>query len=558
MFCFIFLVLYISLYAQDDTENRIYQTNIHYEEGDWISYSNHRYINSIAIGNEFVYFATTEGIIRYNYFSYNWEFPWTMSNGLASNNILVVAFDVNTNFLWCSTPEGVSYYQPGQKIWTNSYKDEMGIPKFDNVLSIGFDLNNVWLITGNGLIFISNNQEGTFSKTTENPGNSTDFRWFGRRGWKRTQLTPLFMSDGYLFDTRGFIQDIELREFSISYYVLDKWGMMWFGTDGIGVARADIRTDRMELMPYGMMHQNVTAIAKDENKFWLGGFNEDYEAYDSREQSGITRWDMSRNEWTHYQAKYITGFDNDQVTSIAADSGMIWFGTEQGLILFIPNENYWRTFDQSDRIRSNYVFDVVVNDQYVWVATPSGIDRIYKWGIKKDSLDVTWIARNHLREYEVYDLEFMNDILWAGTEFGAYYYDTVKDSGDFFETGLLGPGTKAVYSVSWSGSDVWFGTSDGVEIYDLNEQKWLPTPKRKIKMTSKINFIRANDQVTWVGTDQGAWKFDRERNYWKLFTVKDGLVHNKVQAIWIDGDYVWFGTPQGLTKFYWNTPYRID
>ena len=556
--CIILLAIFMSLFAQSENENRIFQTNLHYEEGDWISYSEHRFINTIAIGNEFVYFATNGGIIRYNYFSNKWDFPWTRSNGLASNTIIVVAFDENTNFLWCSTPLGVSYYQPGQKIWANTYKDEIGIRTFDDVRSIGFDTKTVWLITMNGQIFRGDNQMGMFAQVFEEPGNSGNIKWFGQRGWQRIQLTPLFMPDGYLFDTRGYIQDIELRTFDVSYYVLDRWGFMWFGTDGLGATRADIRTDRMELMPYGLMQQNVTAIAKKEDQFWIGGWDEMYHDHNYGEESGITRWDIRHNEWTHYQAKYITDFDNDQVTSIAVDGDTIWFGTEQGLVRFIPDENEWRTFDQSNRLRSNYIFDVVVNDQYVWVATPSGIDRIYKYGIKKDSLNITWIARDDLRELDVYDLEFMDDILWAGTEFGAYYYDTLKDSGGFFEKGVLGPGTKRVYAVSWGGDEVWFGTSDGVEVYDLNEEKWCPTPKRRINMTHRINFIRVNDQVAWVGTDQGAWKYDLERNYWKLFTIEDGLVHNTVQAILIDGDYVWFSTPQGLTKFYWNNPFRID
>ncbi|MBN1350677.1 hypothetical protein JXJ21_14765 [candidate division KSB1 bacterium] len=553
---FLLAILFASL-SIAHSEDRIRQTNIDYDEGDWLGYSEHRFINSIAIGYEFVYFATNFGIIRYNYFANKWEFPWTKSNGLASNTILVVAFDENTNYLWCATPQGVSCYQPGLRIWSNIYETYDTGTAFGTIHSIGFGTDAVWLLSENGKAFVGDNQMADFNETREN-FDSRDIKWFGQRGWRHVQLTPLFMSDGYLFDTRGIIQDMELRKYEITYYLPDKWGMMWFGTAGLGVARADVRTDRMDLMPYGLMQSDISAFVLTDSYFWICGKDPDYEVHNFGEESGVTLWDINHDEWRYFQAKYISGFSTDQITSIAADNDTLWFGTEQGVVKFSPDENTWLTIDQRAGLRNDYVFDVVVDSHDVWVATPAGIDRFGKFGTNLDSVNVSWIAREDIREIEVYDLEFMDDILWAGTEYGAYYYNTSNDSGHFFELGLLGPGTKAVYAVSWSGSEVWFGLADGIEIFDFKKGDWCPTPKRRLNMKSQINMIRANAQVAWVGTSEGAWKYDRDRTTWRLFTTNDGLIDNNVQTIWIDGDYVWFGTPQGLTKFYWNSSFRID
>ena len=95
------------LFAQDiPTEQRISGTNVHYEPEDWTTFPMTRWITSLAVGREYVYFGSTGGIIRYNIYSNRWERPWTVSDGLPDNNILSIAYDENTDYVWCSTRLG--------------------------------------------------------------------------------------------------------------------------------------------------------------------------------------------------------------------------------------------------------------------------------------------------------------------------------------------------------------------------------------------------------------------------------------------------------------------
>jgi len=105
---------------------------------------------------------------------------------------------------------------------------------------------------------------------------------------------------------------------------------------------------------------------------------------------------------------------------------------------------------------------------------------------------------------------------------------------------------------------VWFGTDDEVDVYDLKQKKWLPSPARLTSHNARVNYIAATDEVVFVATTEGVWKFDPKRNYWKQFTRLDGLISDLVNWIHIDGDYVWFATNDGMCRFYWNSPMRID
>lgn len=545
------------VWSQDASEMRIRHTNQHYELGDWIGYSNSRFVNSIAIGIEHIYFATTGGITRYNFYHDRWDFPWTTCNGLAHNKIISVAFDGATNTLWCSTPVGVSYYESFSRLWHNLYYDDMGLDYAEVILSIGFSASNIYLESNSHRQFQRDKQYGDFSYISAS-ANEESVQWFGQRRKNESELPILFMSDGYLFDTRGAISDVNMRRFDVTCYVYDKWGFIWLGTWGLGAGKADTRTQQLELLPFGLMQANVTALTFSEDQFWVGGWDPDYhEGSNWGEENGVTLWNRIEDTWSYYQAKFITEFQNDQALSITLDDLNLWIGVEQGLSEFNQDRNRWYTFTQTEGLRNNTVNDVVVDPDYVWVASPSGIDRLARDVIHSDSIEVTFIAYDDLREVEVFDLEISGDTLWAGTEIGAYFYQISTDSGGFFE-GDWAPGTKPVTAVGVSPSAVWFGTEDEIDVFDLKKNKWLPRPYRNTDVNTNVNYIVANEMVVFVATDEGVLKYDRTRDYWKQFTMEDGLIANRVTAIQLEGDYVWFGTENGICRFFWNNPMRID
>jgi ligand-binding sensor domain-containing protein len=556
----LFTILTVSLApAQFSSDIRIEKTNEHYELGDWIGYSNCRFVNSIAIGTQFIYFATTGGITRYNFYDNEWDFPWTSCNGMAHNHAICVAYDENTNQLWCSSPVGISHYEPFSRIWYNSYYDDFGVDSDDFVLSIGFTSSEVWLQTGSGQMFRKNKDYGSFTSAGSiNYSENNEIIWFGQRGKSERELPLLFMSDGYLFESQKTITDPNMRRYDVTYYVFDKWGYLWIATWGLGAARADTRTQQMDLLPFGLYQANSTALALEDDRIWIGAWDPEYDrGTDWGEENGVTFWNMRDDTWKYFQAKYITDFNDDQTNRIKIDGSRIWFANERSLNEYIKDRSRWYSYDQTDRIRNNFIYDVEVNSEYVWVATPAGIDQMAKRSIHSDSAEIKRVAYDALREVEVYDIDLAGDTLWAGTRHGAYLYDVAKDSGHFFE-GDWSPGVNPVTAVGVSPNVVWFGTEDEVFGFDFRKNKWLPSPARFSRINSQVNDIQATEKVVFVATDEGVWKYDVDREYWKQFTIEDGLLSQKVNEMKIVGDYVWFATAEGICRFYWNNPMRID
>ena len=303
-----------SIFRSGQAEIRIRETNRNYQQGDWITYSTTRFIRNISIGERYVYFATTGGITRYNFFSNKWDFPWTISNGLADNNISLVAKDSNTGFLWCTHELGISYLEPASQLWFNFFYDEIGFDYNDYVTSIGFgDDRQIYLVTASNKWMVSDNTSANFH-TISQPTNDDFIKWYGANEKNNSELPYMFMPGGYLFDERGkFIDDLNLRHFQITCWVTDPWQNLWIGTWGLGAGHGDLTTTRLELLRYGLWDEAVDAIEQDGDALWIGGVQS------PSQKGGVTEWIIPGEQPNYYETYLLTGFDNDQISSIAVD-----------------------------------------------------------------------------------------------------------------------------------------------------------------------------------------------------------------------------------------------
>ena len=546
------IIIGLLLPALVQTQVRIRETNRNYEVGDWITYSATRFIRNIALGEQYVYFATTGGILRYNFFSNQWDFPWTISNGLADHNIYIVAKDFNTGFLWATHDLGISYLEPSSQWWFNFFYDEMGFAPDEVITSIGFgDDRQLYAVTSDNRWLVSDNTSVNFRAATR-PANDGHITWYGEKAEPPGPLPYMFMSDGYLFDEQGrYIDDLNLRKFRITCWVKDAWQNLWIGTWGLGAGRGDLNTTRLEMLPFGLWDEAVDAIHFDGNAYWIGGVK------NHNGSSGVTEWMLPQQKPNYYESYLINGFDNDEITAIAEEGRNIWFGTHDGLSRYDRRKGIWRTYTTANHLMNNWINDVVTDGESIWVATARGVSRVEAATVGTDSLRIENIQRKSLANVEVFDLELQHNLLWMATEFGIFVYDIDKKSGGFYK-GTVGPADRPTFAVSSYRDEIWFGTDEGVAAFDVKRREWLNPPARLYKTSAGINRIQAGREAVWVATNDGVLKYNRRGEYWVRFDMLDGLPSNEVYSLRLDGDYIWFGTPKGLTRFYWNSPYRTD
>lgn len=531
---------------------RISGTNVDYDIGDWITWSTTRYVRDIDLGQEFVYYATTGGITRFHFYEKEWYFPWTISNGLSSMDIYTVGYDRTTGYLWCVTSNSVSYQEPATQYWTNIFFDELGLRQRDRITSLGFgDDNRIYLVSSRSAWFRSDNNFINFSPVSR-PSRNDIIKWRGGKRRNLSKLPHLYMQPGYFFDERNrVIDDTDLRHYKITCWIQDDWQNLWLGTWGLGTGHADLVSYNLELKPHGLWSPAVDAIAEQNKALWIAGVQNE------RESTGITKWNPFEKAPKYFEPYLITGFHNENITSIAVDGDLIWFGTQNGLTWYNQVKDIWRTFTVADNLIDNRILDVVVDDRSVWVATVNGASRIIKSTVGTDSTRIQLVEYPDLRNISIRDLDQQDDLLWMATEFGIYIYDKTEQSGEFY-AGIEGPSGRECFAVSCHQDEVWIGTVEGVSAFNTKTDTWLDPPARHYDMSHHINRILAADKAVWVATNNGLYKYDRARQRWVHYLVEDGLPTNKVYSLYLAGDYIWLGHLKGITRFYWNSPYRID
>lgn len=537
------------LFAQD-RNLRIDGTNPKYEEGDWISYGVTRFTTAVAVGLQFAYFGTAGGgLARYNFFSREWDFPFTTSNGLADNFVTAIAFDESNSYLWCATKTSIGYYQPASRRWQNTFKTNLGLSEYDDVVSIGVGEDDLLFVTAGGRQVAMNKYGGIGFPNNDGQGGGR--KWYGQRAYERPPFPHYFISFGYFFEPEGFIKDTQLREAPITSAAKDRWSNIWMGTFRFGVLNGDIDTKHLELRPYGLYSPRVDAIGFDEDGVWFAGRN------DEPEESGVTFWDQRRKEWRYFESQFNASILSDQVNRIKFDREKVYFANRFGINIYDKRRDRWTQITQGHGLVDEWVHDVEIAGDSLWAATDAGISLIQIHSINSDSLKIEEIARKHLISQPVFDVVAVEDTLWATTRLGIYRYEIKTGRGKFFGS-AEGPYNNLVTCLARSGDEIWFGGEGSVEGYNFKNHQWLGLPERKDDLPGIVNAIAADDDAVWAGTDSGLYKFNRKERFWRVFTRIDGLLDNRVLALELDGDYIWIGAPEGATVFYWNDPYRID
>lgn len=531
---------------------RIHSTNPNYRQGDWISYGVTRFVNAVAVGQQYAYFGTTGGVTRYDFFANQWDFPFTISSGLADNFVTAVAYDVSTGYLWCATKSGVSYYHPTAERWTNTFKEEIGIPRFDDVVSIGIGLNDIFFITAGGRRFRGSKFGGAISAEISGPtGSNGEIVWFGERAYDKPPYPLYFMNQGYFFRQEGIVNDFRLRQGEVTSVVRDQRGKVWMGTWRFGAIQGDVRSEILDLIPYGLYSPRVDAIAVDKNGVWFGGRNREVG------ESGLTYWDQVRQRWSYHESQFNSDILSDEINRLVVSGDTLFCATRFGISLFNTSRNDWSRITVSHGLAHENVYDVFPDGKYLWIATEGGINLLDMTTVRSDSIVITDIAPEALNVVPVLDIEVLETEVWAASALGLYVYRIDRQKGRFVSD-TNGPIGDRVFCIFRNGDELWLGGEGSVYGFDLKSKKWYGPPQRNLGLRSPVHAIAANGAAVWAGTDRGVFKFNRKTKDWRRFDTSDGLLDLEVNAILLDGDYIWFGTSEGATAFFWNDPSRVD
>jgi ligand-binding sensor domain-containing protein len=325
-----------------------------------------------------------------------------------------------------------------------------------------------------------------------------DNLWFGdqlRRG-------TVQMSSNWLTFTRedGLGSDV------VNALAEDKAGQIWAGTrSGISKLNSTRWTNFRLSSTGGVSRAEVTAITIDSTQtMWMGTFSGGV----VRVPPGAKPNDLPPITTFYTVANTNGGLADNRIWDIALFRNEVWFATQGGVSLFLPDSNKWQKYTTVDSLIDNDARSIAIDKNgTVWCGTIGGISRYdrKKWGSFTTS-DTDSLSGN-----------FINDIL-------------IDDQA----------------------GEIWFATNgNGVSRY--NKGRWrAPFSIKHGLADNRVNALlkTKNPAGIWFGTSNGA-SFRSANGTWTTVKRQHGLGENHVKSLLEDQNRrIWFGSfLRGVTRY---------
>ncbi|NVK23832.1 MAG: diguanylate cyclase [Gammaproteobacteria bacterium] len=244
-----------------------------------------------------------------------------------------------------------------------------------------------------------------------------------------------------------------------------------------------------------------------------------------------------------------------------SSSNEMWIGTKQGLYLVNPitlspeslpsNKN-----DQLPKYSRLSIYDGLIDKETLWLATRN-------WGLIKIDLNTNTISNEyskysgHLNHDSVWTLAKQQDDLWLG-----YFYDGISRFSPSSETNLSHKYHPQInYTIPYNNVSklyfdntglLWIATTNGLAITDPKNKLVRQIGEYQSITNKHVWSIDKHKSDIWFGTEDGLNKFNLTSNKLTTFPSSNGdgkLPNTIIWSLYATNEHVWLGTNSGLLKF---------
>lgn len=526
----------------------------------------------IEYDNDNILVGTSKGISKINVITNKISRMFEDEEGkskLSNNNIWDI-LKHSDGTIWIATRRGLNIYNPKTGEMSQIFKDtEPKGLKSDVVTSLCEDkYGNVWVGTSEGLSIINSKNREVLSINdlldNENSAISNIYRDKENNIWLVTDSHIMLISSNYK-DINYLDKELESFKIdpeSVNAIYEDTYYNLWISTQK-GLLEYNKKNKKVHLFENryyddtSLVNDNVLTAYEDRSGLlWFGTYN------------GISLLNPNQpfNQYRREPDKENTISDNSMSGIYKDSEGILWLGTNSAGLNALNTmtgevRNFYSNNNDENTLSSNVVWQICEADKdNLWVATQGGVNKINKKSGKVERLKYpdNMKERNKMDARNVFVDK--DGLLWIGARGGLQSYDdktgTFTDYSNVFNT--IGIVENVVTSISEDEEGfLWItiGIDGGVVKFDKNKGVLKSYLNNSFDSNSLINngvhcLAKDSKGNVWIGTEAGLSKLDLKTDKFTNYTIVDGLANNYIYGILIDEeDNIWISTNDGLSRF---------
>ncbi len=470
----LYLLIIISLFYSDiiaqDNQFSVY----HYSINDGLSQNFANTIYQDSYG--YIWIGTQDGLNKFDGYNFSTYRQDSNDKYSISNNYINDITGSRDSILWIITNDGLERFDYSTYHFSSVIKNKLHSNSIysTKIKSVYEDKNRqLWLRTVDGIINYDPKKEQflEYKQPKEKHGYISSYNYF------------------------SIIQDLK--------------GNFWTGSKN-GLVKFNQKSKKFTTFKFNKdidKNEVFYVLIENPSKFWIGA------------KDGIYIFNPKTNTFTKVKSKEKI----INVRTIHKDkNGIIWAGTEYGLIFLKPNENKFKTFKLENfvpnEVNVGNVIDILEdNSGILWVCTDYGI---FKIDSKKKHFNLYKKDKNNTINFSsntIYSIYYDKNtkLIWLGTRgFGLNVFNRTENTVFTYRTTNSNLTNDDIHCiVPDKKGNIWVGTSDGPFIY----------------IKSKKDFISFSNFT--------------HKNYNQYFS------NNRISDIYFDNNTIWFSTLNGLLKY---------
>jgi len=542
-------------------------------------------VNSIIQDQHgFVWFATNDGLNRYDGYKFTIFKPNLGDQSSLSNNVVKTIYEDRDGDIWVGTAGGGLCLYDSEKDSFTSYdlSDSSVVSKGSNdVYALFEDSDSVlWVGTFGGGLKRFDKKTGKIkhyiNDTSDNQSISSNsiraitedregYLWIGLDGGGLNRMHKV----GETFKQYKHSEDDSTSLSSDNVMSLkynEKKGVIWIGTYGGGLSKLDLKYDKFTNYTVsnksGISNDIVWTVDDDKKgNLILGTRGGGFDVFDVQKE---TFYNVRSYPFDQYSLS-----DNAVLSICVDDNGVWWLGTENGGVnKFAASQKKFDVYQPASKLtlktEQNNIYAVApIDEDHLLVGTRGGGLINFDENFSK----VEQFDNDIMEEFNFSDINtFINDpddnTIWVGTDGNGLFHlsKDFKPIENFkFLNNKNSLSNNAIKSLLFDENGIlWIGTfGGGLNSFNKKTRTFrnYPIDKHNKMRNVVLTLFEDSHNRLWVGSNgHGLLLFDRKNFTFTSYQNdrKDlkSISNNVVYAVHEDNSgYLWIGTGGGLNMF---------